>query len=124
MQQIREKIKEDFVETALQLHEQGGYALLVPLDSRWLKQPPRTNDDIIMIIISNWSHEETKVDKSGIHVKCAFGEDESEAYFTWEQVLGLFTVDLEPLLMNNLSVQKPKKVSIYDFMDRDGGAHV
>jgi len=118
MDKVKELINQNFVNTAVMLHKTGNYSTLVPYDGRWSKQPPESPKGTIMITISNWTHEQTKVNKGGITITTAFGDVESTAFFKWEEVLGLFTEDLDPLLVRSFKVES-KRISIYKLIRRN-----
>ena len=105
---IQEEINECFLDVAIVTHSLGAFSLLLPSDSRWIKPLPLRLQERgeFILTISNWSYEESKVTEEGILIKTAFGEIENQAYFTWTEVMGILTKDMEPIFIRNFLAEK------------------
>ncbi len=77
----------------------SGYRIIVPTTDDWEYSLPTEllKHELMRLDIINWSREESYLDKSGIYIKIAFGEDENSKFFNFQDIVSIYSIEGEEL---------------------------
>jgi len=107
---IKRKIEEDFIQTCkLMFNNLDGLSILVPSNDKWSVPHPNKELNVLLIKIEKWALENSKITNETIEIVTAFGDVESTAKFNWSEVIALYDLDLQPLLVRAFEPSGPRK---------------
>lgn len=100
--------------------------IVIPSTNNWKYPLPDfvKGSSYIKIEISNWSKEESFYDDKGINIVLAFGNDENEKFFKWDEIKAVVSSDGNIIIMkpyDTIEFAPPPNLTMKDIMHDNEG---